>query len=501
MGIPVRHTWWAIVAAAGLCATAAAQTGDYATDLDDHVAFDVASAAELNAASGVAAPLDLDPPPANLPDGYVMPYVPARNASTQDMREEADDPPIAGDVEIVDSAGPAPTTGAESVVIDASGQYVQDDWMYEDDSSFAWLISSGTWLHRGRWFGQAEATLVGRSTAPRQILSDVGLVFNNSLTSIFFSEAMTTESAGFGYEPGLRVTVGKYLGRDPANRDRTLEFSFWGLNAWTSQHAIEAVNPSNTLSLLRTPLNRGIGAFNYATRHEYTYESDLNSFEVNAKISRRLGRDRMVLTPDGRWERQCDPGKTPTFLAGFRTILIDEDFSFSGQRPAINNLFDPFANTLVNLPAAEGRYDISSQNRLFGIQLGAEMINQHCNWSWGVRGKLGGYANFVEQHSNINIQDTADFDPADGTDDLQSVVRPDVFASDVQLTFGAELGLMGTYQISPNVALRCAYDFIYFQGLALGPQQLDFNFAPTPNVRSGSHMFLNGGSVGLEVVW
>lgn len=476
MGIPVRHTWWAIVAAAGLCATAAAQTGDYATDLDDHVAFDVASAAELNTASGAAVPLDLDPPPENLPDGYVMPYVPARNASTQDTRDDFDDPPITGDVEIVDSAGPAPTTGAESVVIDASGQYVHDDWMYEDDSSFAWLISSGTWLHRGRWFGQAEATLMHRSTAPRQVLSDIPFDVPNFGT--FFSDAMTTESAGFGYEPGLRVTVGKYLGRDDGNRDRTLEFTFLGLNDWTAQHAI-----TNSTGDIRTPLDRGVGGFNFATQHEYSYDSSFNSFEMNAKISKRLGRDRMVLKPDGHWQRQCDPGRTPTFLAGFRAITIDEHFVFS-------SVGAPFVDNNMMTIERNGHYAIDAQNRLFGVQIGGEMIQQHCNWSFGVRGKIGGYANFVDQHSVVTIDDQF----------LGSDFR-DERASDVQMTFGAELGLVGTYQIRPNIALRCAYDFMYLQGIALGPQQLDFNGEPVPNVRSGSHIFFDGGSIGLEVVW
>ncbi|HEU4766476.1 MAG TPA: hypothetical protein VFS77_03855, partial [Pyrinomonadaceae bacterium] len=109
---------------------------------------------------------------------------------------------------------------------------------------------------------------------------------------------------------------------------------------------------------------------------------------------------------------------------------------------------------------------------------------------YGVRGKLGGYANFVEQHSVVVIND-----PVLGD------VNRDERASDVQMTLGAELGLVGTYQFRPNIAFRASYDFMYLQGLALGPQQLDFNGAPVPNVRSGSHIFFNGGSVGLEVVW
>jgi hypothetical protein len=191
----------------------------------------------------------------------------------------------------------------------------------------------------------------------------------------------------------------------------------------------------------------------------------------------------MVLKPDGHWERQCDPGKTPTFLAGFRILTIDEDFLFAAQRTGL---------TGAGLPDADGTYEINAQNRLFGVQLGAEMIHQHCHWSWGVRGKIGGYANFVEQTTRVRINDTFTGLSASNRDEN---------ASDVQMTLGAELGLVGTYQIRSNMALRCIYDFMYFQGLALAPQQLDFNAAPAPNVRSGSHQFLNGGSIGLEIVW
>lgn len=493
MSITVRHTLFSLAAVAGFYASVAAQT---LTDPNapSEAARDIASAASLEAAppaEGLIPPESADDGPPRI-DAH---YTAVDNSAIQNAEDDSEEPPIAGDIDDQMTAGEKSnaahdidTHGAETIVADNAGEYVGDDWVYEDDASFAELISSGTWLHRGRWFSQMEASLVQRSTAPRQILSDIPLVFSGQ---IFFSEAMTTESAGFGYEPGLRVTVGKYLGRDGENRDRTLEFTFWGLNEWTSQHAVAAVNPTSVLQLLRTPLDRGIGAYNFADGHQYSYESDLNSFEINAKIARRLGRDRMILKPDGHWERQCDPGKTPTFLAGFRTIHIGEDFSFTAQRAA-KTLRNSSNTADVILPDASGLYDIGTQNRLFGLQLGAELFNQHCQFSWGVRGKVGGYANFTEQETTVRVSDTFT--------GLSSSTR-DERATDVQMALACELGLTGTYQIRPNIALRCSYDFIYLQGLALAPQQLDFNAAPQPNVRSGAHQFLNGGSVGLEIVW
>jgi hypothetical protein len=358
-----------------------------------------------------------------------------------------------------------------------------------DALSFTQLISSGTWLHAGRWFTQADVTLLHRNTAQRQILTDSPLVFQGS---VFFSEAMTTESAGFGYEPGMHVTIGKYLGRDDENRDRVLEFSYMGLNDYTSEHAVAAPgNATTVLQLLRTPLDRGIGAFNFSTRQAYAYESDFHSFEINAKIARRLGRDRLVLQPNGEWTRECNPGLLPSFLAGVRMISIDEDFKFEAQRtPFSNNL--SIGGAPIALPAADGRYAIETSNRLFGVQVGADLVEQRCNWSFGVRSKIGGYYNFAEQSSVVRINDTAGGFTTQTRDER---------ASDEQLTLAVELGLVGSYQLRPNVAIRGGYDFMWLQGLALAPEQLDFNAAPIPNVRTGSHHLYDGMSLGIEWVW
>jgi hypothetical protein len=504
VSITVRHMLFSLAAIAGMSASAAAQTLGDPNSTGDTAPLDIASAASLEAAppaEDLIAPEDDYSPPPSVDARFTAQGSESGEDSSDVGTETIDQPPVASDIDdrmtteettgIGGDGGPVTNQDVyanEAYPVDPNAQYVGDDWYHEGDESFAWLISSGTWLHRGHWFSQTEATLINRSTAPRQFLTDIPLVFQGQ---IFFSDAMTTESAGFGYEPGLRVTVGKFLGRDGENRDRTLEFTFWGLNEWTSQHAVVAADPVNILQLFRTPLDRGIGAYNFSTGQQFAYESDLNSFEVNAKIARRLGRDRMVLKPDGHWERQCDPGKTPTFLAGFRTIHITEDFAFTAQRRAITVRNQ--ANTAdVALPAADGRYDIDAENRLFGVQVGAELYNQHCNFSWGVRGKVGGYANFAEQNTTVRVVDSF-------ADVFES--NRDERATDTQLAFGAEVGLVGTYQIRPNLAFRCAYDFMFLQGLALGPEQLDFNTAPTPNVRTGSHYFMNGGSVGLELVW
>jgi hypothetical protein len=194
------------------------------------------------------------------------------------------------------------------------------------------------------------------------------------------------------------------------------------------------------------------------------------------KIRGRLANDRLVVLPDGEWVRECAPGWIPAFSAGLRYISIDEEFIFTaeGANPATQN----------------ARYAINTQNDLVGFQLGLDMIEQHCNWSYGIRGKVGGMVNVAEQHSRVNIVDPGG-NPA----------PRDEIASGHQLSFLAELGLVATYQLRPNLALRASYDFVYVQGVALAPQQLQFNTAAAADINTGSYVLLDGGSIGIEYVW
>ncbi|MEX0585185.1 MAG: hypothetical protein WD176_00985, partial [Pirellulales bacterium] len=286
--------------------------------------------------------------------------------------------------------------------------------------------------------------------------------------TFFSSLLMTTESAGFAYEPGTRVTIGKFYGRDLENRDRQLEVSYFGAFDWSSAYTVTA-SPNQ---FLETTLANNAPGFQGASAHTYLYESDLNSVEINAKLSSRLPRDRMVLQPDGHWYRECTPSWLPTYLAGIRWINAEEQFAFGAIGP------QQFA-----------LYDITTHNDLLGVQLGFEMFEQHCRWNWGGTVKVGGYVNFADQHTvyDANVGGFA--------------FNRDEMKSGEQLSLAIELNLRASYQLRPNLAIRIGYDFMFLQGLALGPQQLEFNTATAPVLRTGNHYFLDGGMLGLEWVW
>jgi hypothetical protein len=291
---------------------------------------------------------------------------------------------------------------------------------------------------------------------------------------------MSTDSTGFGYQPGMRATIGVLLGRDNRNRDHSIEFTYLGLTEWVAQHAV-SVDPGLTGLVLVPTENSLVAGFSGATEHNYRYWTNLSSYELNGRVRTRLERDRLVLKPDGQWQREITPGMEWGILGGFRLLSIDEEFRFGATDGAAG--------------LVRGNYHVRTHNDLFGIQIGGDAREQHANWSAGVRTKAGVFANFADQTTHVDTFD-AFLSGAPGV----SAFR-DQGASDDQLAVVAEVGLVGTYHFRPNVALRAAFDFMYIQGIAVAPEQVRFDASGGPRLRTGSFALLNGASVGLECFW
>ena len=336
--------------------------------------------------------------------------------------------------------------------------------------------SSGTWLDRGNWYVRGDLVMLTRTaTDPVDLSSFVTLP-----GLIPISKAMNTQSAGFGFEPGMRLTLGHILGRDGENRDHSLEFTFLGLHEWVASHAV-SVTPANIATRRLAPTNQVLAfGFTAATEHRYRYWANLNSYEVNGRVRSRLGRDQLVMLPDGEWQREVTSGRQWGILGGVRYLSVDEEFNFAATDGAIG--------------AVDSTYDIKTHNRLFGVQLGAEVKEQHANWSFGVHGKAGAFVNFADQVSDVRIFD-ANFIAAPSTSTRGES------ANDEQLAMVAEVGLTGAYQLRPNMAVRLGYDFMYIQGLAVAPEQLTFDSSGAPKVIAGSFAFLNGATFAFEYFW
>jgi hypothetical protein len=443
----VKRTFLATIILSIACAAARAQAPTW-------VAFD--DQAPPPSAGDEPLPADVEPLPA--PDATLLDRAPS-------VDELTDKPAGAG----------AFTYGQPDGYDHYNGEHYDGD-LYDggwiDDCMN--IASSGEWLQAGRWYANGDFVMMHRAPNQNVILSSLSDGFN-----AIHPEYMSTDSDGFGYEPGMRFTIGRFSCRDEKNRDQMLEFTFLGLNSWSAGHT--AVAPGGTA--LFSPLDGNVPGFSLADRHSYSYKSDLKSSEINLRLRSRLGRDQLVLQPDGNWQRQSTDGKLWSFLGGLRLISVNESF-----------LFESSGGVNAGLTVNEGRYDLDVSNDAFGVQCGLEWYEQHSNWSFGARGKLGGLVNFADQRSIISALTTT-------ATPLTTTLNSDGTASDEQLMFMAELSIVGTYQLRSNIALRVSYDFMYLQGLALAPEQLSFNTTDQTRINTGSYGFYDSASFGFEFVW
>jgi hypothetical protein len=343
-------------------------------------------------------------------------------------------------------------------------------------------------------------------------------------------QVLNAKQLGLGIAPGYDMTIGHYLFRDKNNNDHFVEFSFWGLNSWSASRVLDgyllpiydedkiytseeasAINngtlvptqavPQRLIGSLRTgfPTPRELPggtdaqktlsvAFNNATEQIFSYRSTMNNFELNGRLTPRGGPDRLVMEPDGRWRRLCQPGTYMSYLYGLRFMQLDETFAFhsAGQGQWGEVWTAPTQN-------AEGDYDIVAHNSLLGLQIGADMTFRKCRWSWGIESKLGPYVNFANQISTINAS-VVNGTPQAAYD--QRLVKNRYVAAMI-----GEVGFEANYKFRPNLVGRAAYDFMWITGLALAPEQLQLVAEPTNRINTNGTIFSHGVSLGMEWLW
>jgi hypothetical protein len=79
-----------------------------------------------------------------------------------------------------------------------------------------------------------------------------------------------------------------------------------------------------------------------------------------------------------------------------------------------------------------------------------------------------------------------------------------VSSSDGVVAFVGEVNLSALYRLTDVWNVRAGYNAMWIEGLALAPDQLDFDFATASSgsrLRNGGGMFLHGVSAGLEARW
>jgi hypothetical protein len=135
----------------------------------------------------------------------------------------------------------------------------------------------------------------------------------------------------------------------------------------------------------------------------------------------------------------------------------------------------------------DGRYQVSTDNDMIGMQLGGGLTYQAPRWSIGISGKGGIYAN------NATGQTVLDF-TIDDNDDFNLEL------AEQQLSFVGEARLLGRFHLTPNISFRSAYEMMFINAVALAPAQAtfipEFGFLNTTG-----DPFYHGASFGFEGYW
>ena len=410
-----------------------------------------------------------------------------------------------------DPAQPNPSNIQIEPIASGTEELLDSDDEHEHFSIFelepALLESTGTWLRRGFWFSEVDAVILNReinkqNRLPLMTQNSAPKISNVSGRLIGFEQSLLAVA---GSNPSVetmpRIRLGRFLFRDQNNRDHTTEFTWFGGGQWAQQGNLDATGViltdnngdplPDSVQNLQVPNNIG-GAnpsFNGASASNYDYSSRFNSFELNYHLKRRLQKDKMIMRPDGEWVRVASPTVTRSFLAGLRYFEMNELLVW--------NAFDvPFGDDDgVDLPTVDGHYRVSTENDLFGMQIGGSLNYESSRWSIGVLGKTGMYLDQMFLQSNF-----------DGTNRLTSGSTD---THDDAISLLSELRVQGKWHLRPNFSFRAGAELLYVKSVALAPYQV--NFVPgdysviTTNVSSTASseqysLFL-GFSAGFEGYW
>jgi len=318
-------------------------------------------------------------------------------------------------------------------------QAICDDWPS--------VYSSGSWFKAGRWYSQAEFAMLHKAQ-PRELPLAVDL-FNGEV----FSNIETSHR----YEAGMRVTIGRMLGRDDGHRDHMLEFSYAGLFDWDTSAQITAGAQGDAIFGIPGSLNTILGVlqfdgtapisgFDNADQQNWIYSSELDDWQLNVRIAQRPERDRAVLMPDGRWVQYDAASTLWAFEVGARVTTLEEAFLYTSQGTV------PLANS--------GRYEVITHNDMVGLHLGFERLEKFTAWHWGISSNIGGLVNFADRSSRI--------------DTVNGIASQAEDINDENMVFLAHASIFAAYQVRTNLAFRGSYEFMYLQGVALAAENVGF---------------------------
>ena len=382
---------------------------------------------------------------------------------------------------VVESAG-------EPRVLDVSSQGL--DGMLMDDfnvDEMPYEASSGRWFWNGGWYVGGESLWMDRSREIRTPIAVDTVPLPYKLGYRF--PQYTTWANPFNVAPGARVTIGKSLGRDYLDRDRAFEFVYYGGLAWNNHSGFNSLGGRG----FETPMGYNAPGFNGAGTYDTWFRSDLNSWEWNYKLRRRLGRDQMVMSPGGNWIRHAERGWLPSLITGIRLANTTEYFRLLSSNP------------VAGIPPGKqfgGDYVINTNNWLLGLNIGGELISQNEFYYWGLRGRAAPCIAFDSMSQEAyGINTTGSPTRPDGQPFAQGAFSFTQAANQTTAGFIGDLTLLAGWQIKPNFSLQVGYDFLWVAGIASSIKQFNLDQRSTGVINTGGQTFCNGLSFGFNGSW
>jgi hypothetical protein len=309
------------------------------------------------------------------------------------------------------------------------------------------------------FYGQVEALFLLRS--PRFIRQPIVVDPNTDTTFLSTSDLASM------FNPGIRATFGMRL-----CGGRALEFSYFGLFQGNASAVVVRPDPD---AFLIFPDNLFGNVFVDMDRVLVNYGSALNGFEANLPCCCGCCDDDCCCGDSDYGDVRC---RSFEWFAGFRYLNLNENLIIDAERDVAGGI-------------EEGSYRIRTNNNLYGAQLGARVRRTRGRFGWEATGKGGVFANDSQQTQSVT--DFPDF-----------AIRPTVSSRGSRVAFIGELNLSGLYRLSDVWNLRAGYSAIWIEGVALAPDQLDFNFAASPSgntLHNGGGLLLHGVNVGVEARW
>jgi hypothetical protein len=325
------------------------------------------------------------------------------------------------------------------------------------------VASSGEWFSSSGWYGGAEVLFFDRSRIDRQAVAE-----ERNATTGAVVDTLTTTPIPFDLAPGARITIGDWLDRDHLDRDRSLELVYYGGFSFFQRDSRNAL-PGDVII---TPLDPASPYF-VGTTYETTHHTLFNSLEGNFRLGRRLGRDQLVMSPNGTWTRRAPRGFLSALLIGTRVVNLNDSFTLTSTAPD-----------------RSGDYAVDAQNWLWGLNIGGELVSRNEFFFWGLRGRATPSMNFAAAQQAAT--GTAPAEPP--LDDSGSATR---FAAG----FVGDLSLFAGWQITPRFALKAGWDFLWVAGIATAPRQFNLDSTRTGPIDPGGQIFLNGLALGCESRW